>query len=212
MLQKKALLVCAFSCLLSVPSFAQVAKNLEVEDLGVDSSPEAVAQAQADLKNGAAILRVKSGSQKDVEQLIGIPLFDTVVKAATGKAPTSRADLLSSPSLQVTAAAAYKDERGVIRSAVVFSSSAAATTSDVQSGLKSLNGWIEAERAREADPAADSADPEPPPEAWTAIYRITLIVSQTNDAELTIGLFRLNSISQSNDLHGRHGTSNHTGF
>ncbi|MBV8069650.1 MAG: Ig-like domain repeat protein [Acidobacteriaceae bacterium] len=205
MFRKNALLACIFACFLGAPSFPQTARNLEVEDLGVNSSPDAVTQAQAKFNNGIAILRVQSGTQQDIERLIGIPLLGATVKAATAQAPLSKAELLNSPSLQVTAAAGYKDEQGVVRSAVVFtatSPSKSTGSTSAESGLSSLNTWIQHEQARASGSTAESTAPEPPPAAWTAIYRTTLmIVSDVNSAELTIGVFRMNSTSLGKDFY-----------
>jgi hypothetical protein len=202
-LRKKALPTCVLACF-SMSLFAQTPKSLKVEDLGADSSPADLARAHADLKNGGAILRVTGGNQKEIEHLIGVPLLGATVKTATGQHSMNKAGLSSTPSLQMTAAAAYKDKNGAIRSAVVFSPTAVGTAAGEESSLKHLNAWVEQEQARALAAApAESVDPEPPPEAWTAIYRTTVLGSDAwqSDGELTVGVFRLNSISRDKDYY-----------
>ncbi len=203
MLEKKASVACVFASFICVSLKAQTVNNLKVEDLSVDSSPEEIAQAHADLKKGAAIVRVTNGTQKDIERLISVPLFSATVQAATGPTQATSAKLLNSPPLQMTGAAAYKDEHGVVRSDVVYSSTRPTTNTSQGSSLDALNTWVEQEQARELGTAGEGDQPEPPAEAWTAVYRQTWISTDDykNQAELTLGVFRLNTISRSSDYY-----------
>jgi hypothetical protein len=195
-----AVMVCLLASVFAPRSvLAQTPRTLEVVDLGTDASPDTVAKARAGFKTGTTILRVMGGKQADVERLIGIPLMSATVKSATGL--ISRAELLSRPSSQLRGAAAYKDARGMVRSVLAFASDSS-WNEGTERWRNSLDTWIEHEQSRALTAAADSSDPEPPPEAWTAIFRTTLITeASSNQAELTIGVFRLNSISLGKDYY-----------
>jgi hypothetical protein len=203
MLRKKPSIAWVFACFICVSLMAQTANNLKLEDLSVDSSPAEIAKAHADLKNGTAILRVTGGSQKDIQRLIGVPLLGATVKAASGATQASRAQLLNKRPLQMTGAAAYKDEKGVIRSAVVFSSPTSTEAKNEESLANSLNRWIEREQARQLGGSGEDDGPKPPEDAWTAVYRQTILSSDDykNQTELTLGVFRLNTISKSSDYY-----------
>ncbi len=198
----------AIHCLLAilmagVAAFGQARESLQVIDLGGQTAPETLARAHAKLKAGTAILRVTSGDQGEMERLIGIPLMSVNVKNATTKgASASSADLQRSPSLPLRAAAAYKDEHGVMRSAVVFSSDPKPASVDGGRRDDPLNTWIEHEQAR-TTASETGGGPEPPAEAWTSLYRTTLLSDDANSnrSQLTIGVFRLNSISKNSDFY-----------
>jgi hypothetical protein len=164
------------SLLVATAALSQAPRNLQVVDLAADSSPEAVEQAHAAFSAGNTILRVTSGSPDEIRRLIGVSLGAAEVNVTTTGGTPSDAEPSKST---LRAAVAYKDRNGAIRSAVVYSPNEWQGQS-VNRWTDSLNAWIEREQLQQSGVSSEGAEPEPPHDAWTALYRSTIIATASS--------------------------------
>jgi hypothetical protein len=187
----------------AVSAIGQTPGSLKVVDLATDTPMEAIEQAHAGFAAGDTILRVTNGTPEDVQQLIGASLPNADVTTGTpGRATGANGSLANQPKSLLRAAAAHKDKTGGIRSVSVFSPNEPDSVS-IERWTQALDAWIDGEQAEELAMSPAASNPEPPQDAWTPLYRTTVISidGSENKSQLTFAVYRMNSISTDKDFY-----------
>jgi len=166
-------------------------RNLEVIDLSSTSSAKEVSEARGAFAKGDAIVRMIGGSPADFNRMVGVRIADS--KALTQTSNKPGAGPQAGAQLKLQAVAAYMDGKGILRSMLSFAP-------DGEGWRKRVDDWVAREQSKAA--GARLGDPEPPSDAWTLLYSTTILASDyAGSAQSTDAVFRLNTISPTNDFY-----------
>ncbi len=178
-------------CCLLYASAASAAgqRKLDVVDITSESSPEEAGKARTALAKGEAIVRMTNGSLADFKRVVGASFGDFKAFSESSRIQGT----VPQKELKLRGIAAYRDENGILRSVASFAL-------DDKDWQTHLDKWVANEQSKAATGLV--GDPQPPSEAWTLLYTVTLQAFESGGYEQsTDAVYRLNTISSASDYY-----------
>jgi Bacterial Ig-like domain (group 3)/Galactose oxidase, central domain len=165
-----------------------IAQDVKVIDLSPNPSPEAVAQARREYRNGS-IVRMAPGRQTDLQRLLSVG--GMTARRKGGSSSFSAADDAAPRIVAVRLAS-----NGALHQFAYFTAE-----TDLTAGQTAFARWADREKQFALGMRPDIADPQPPAQAWTQVQQTTVAGSDNdqNKYQTTATIYRLNDISSAGD-------------